>query len=79
MSYYNYQMPNMCFPEDNDVLWRYMKIDKFEYLLNQSKIYMRRLSGFKDKQEGLYSNKTFKIVKMTFGKEVAIPLFLYHS
>ncbi|MBE9469467.1 MAG: DUF2971 domain-containing protein [Bacteroidetes bacterium] len=49
--------------EDNSVLWRYMNLDKFEYLINKKLLFFCRADLFDDKFEGSIPKKEFEFRK----------------
>lgn len=55
--------PKLSTPSDNTQIWRYMTLDKFLYLLFESKLYFNRSDCFHDQWEGVWPEamvKTFK-------------------
>ena len=59
------ESPYFCTPPRDDIIWRYMSIDKFMLILNNQTLYFPNIYKFNDKSEGTLSDKSLDEVYKT--------------
>lgn len=58
-------------PDEDFFVWRYLDFQKFEWMIREQKLYLRRVDLFNDSHEGALSRKTIDLMGMT---DIADPI-----
>lgn len=61
-------IPNISWP--NEMLWRYMNIEKFLHLLQTESIYFSKVSNFNDPFEGVVGKATRQLSKKNMSPKI---------
>lgn len=64
---------DLIMPDSGTRLFRFCPFDKFESLINQSSLYFRHISEFKDKSEGKYTDADIPIINHALGLPYEAP------
>jgi hypothetical protein len=64
-------------PEDNIIIWRYMNIEKFLSILENSELFFSRLDALEDKYEGHLPKKNKDIIVNLINKKNIIDHYLF--
>ena len=67
----DYLLKDVFAPNDDAILWRYFKFDRFCDLIETSTLYFSRADKFEDKNEGLTTDGTYREIQKQLGDPVA--------